>query len=104
MTLTLYTRQDPAYKKALLLIILSAIASYMLKHGPQPLVPLITAEFSLSPAQGSLVVAAEMLGMSTVLLLVIILADEAGAAGGHALAGTGHRKAPRCPRADRVQG
>ena len=75
MTTNLYTRQDPAYKKALLLIILIAIASYMLKHGPQPLVPLITAEFSLTPAQGSLVVAAEMLGMSTVLLLVIILAD-----------------------------
>lgn len=71
----LYTRQDSAYKKALPLIIFSAIASYMLKHGPQPLVPLIASEFSLTPAHGSLIVAAEMLGMSTILLLVIVFSD-----------------------------
>jgi YNFM family putative membrane transporter len=62
-------------KGTLLLIIFSAIAAYSLKHGPQPLIPLITQDFALSPAQGSLVVAAEMAGMSTMLLLNIVLAD-----------------------------
>lgn len=66
-----YTADSQAFKRALPLVVASAITAYSLKHGPQPLVPQIAASFSLGPAEGSLVVAAEMLGASVMLLVVM---------------------------------
>ena len=63
------------YRTAVPLIVLSGAMAYSLKHGPQPLIPSMAATFSLTPAEGSLVVAAEMIGMSAVLLAIILWSD-----------------------------
>ncbi|MGN0940837.1 MAG: MFS transporter [Selenomonadaceae bacterium] len=63
------------YMRAIVLMMMSGVVAYSLKHGPQPLIPSIAGELGLMPAEGSLIVAAEMAGMSATLLLVIMFAD-----------------------------
>lgn len=69
------SERNNSYAIALPLIILSGITAYSLKHGPQPLIPLIAGELSLLPAEGSLIVASEMAGMVLTLILAIGFSD-----------------------------
>lgn len=70
----------PAYRRATLAMCIGGFATFALLYGPQPLLPLLTREFAVSPASASLSVSAGTAAMALLLIPMSLLSDRYGRA------------------------
>lgn len=70
----------PAYRRANLAMFVGGFATFSLLYGPQPLLPLLTREFAVSPASASLSVSAGTAALALMLIPMSLLSDRYGRA------------------------
>lgn len=70
----------PAYRRANLAMFVGGFATFALLYGPQPLLPLLTREFAVSPASASLSVSAGTAALALMLIPMSLLSDRYGRA------------------------
>ncbi len=69
---------SPAFRHASLAMFVGGYASFAMLYGTQPLLPLLSDEFSLDPAAASLAVSAGTAGLALMLIPASVLADRFG--------------------------
>ncbi|MCD6735439.1 MAG: MFS transporter [Burkholderiaceae bacterium] len=69
---------SPAFRHANVAMFFGGFASFAMLYGTQPLLPLLSAEFSLDPAAASLAVSAGTAGLALSLIPASVLSDRFG--------------------------
>ncbi len=67
------TSASPVYWRTIFIIFLGSMAAFGAEYCVQPLIPVIAAEFALTPATGSLAVSAGLLGMAVSMLFIAVI-------------------------------
>lgn len=68
----------PAYRRANLAMFIGGFTTFALLYGPQPILPVLSSEFSLTPARASLSVSAATATLALMLVPASLLSDRYG--------------------------
>ncbi|SDI91459.1 MFS transporter, YNFM family, putative membrane transport protein [Frankineae bacterium MT45] len=69
---------DPGFRQAAVALFVAGVATFALLYAPQPLLPLLAADFNVSPAAATLTISLSTLALGVTMIIAAAISDRTG--------------------------